>query len=198
MGNIYFTSDFHLFHNKDFIYSDRGFNNIGEMNRALIENLWRTINYDDDLYILGDLMLNEPDTGAVLEEIPGIIHIITGNHDTDKRIEVYKSARNVASVDTAKIIKVGKYRFYLSHYPTLTANVHKPMKDNLISLHGHTHQQNNFLFADNPFVYHVGVDSHDLMPITVEQIIEDIKEQIDYLKKEGETNAQISFNTNYS
>ena len=57
MGNIFLTSDLHFGHNKEFIYKVRGFNSIEEMNEAIIERWNSVVNNDDDVYVLGDLML---------------------------------------------------------------------------------------------------------------------------------------------
>lgn len=35
---IYFTSDLHFGHDKDFIYKSRGFNSIGDHDNTIIEN----------------------------------------------------------------------------------------------------------------------------------------------------------------
>lgn len=48
---IYFSSDLHLNHAKDFIYKPRGFNNIFTMNETIIKNFNQIITYDDDLYL---------------------------------------------------------------------------------------------------------------------------------------------------
>lgn len=64
--------------------------------------------------------------------------------------------------------------FYLSHFPTLTANLNdKNIKQCVINLFGHTHQQTNF-YEDRPYMYHVGVDSHNSTPILLDDIIEEI------------------------
>ena len=44
----------------------------------------------------------------------------------------------------------------------------------VINLFGHTHQTTNF-YNDNPYMYHVGVDSHDCYPVLLEDILESIK-----------------------
>ena len=36
---IYFTSDFHFAHKKPFLFEPRGFSNVEDMNRTIIENL---------------------------------------------------------------------------------------------------------------------------------------------------------------
>ena len=69
-----------------------------------------------------------------------------------------------------------KYSIYMSHYPTLTANFdEKHFSQHVINLHGHTHQRTNWLQLDNPFMYHVGVDSHNNTPVHIDEILVDIK-----------------------
>ena len=108
----------------------------------------------------------------------GRIHIIIGNHDTDTRIALYKQCKNVVSIDYALRKKIGKYHFWLSHYPTITANYddNKPWAKHMINIYGHTHQKSKF-YADNPYMYCVCLDAHDNMPVSLEQIIEDVKEK---------------------
>ena len=72
------------------------------------------------------------------------------------------------------MIKYKKMNFYLSHFPTLTANLSdKSIKQCVTNLFGHTHQQTNF-YEDRPYMYHVGVDSHNSTPILLDDIIEEI------------------------
>jgi len=53
-----------------------------------------------------------------------------------------------------------------------------------LNLYGHTHQRTNF-FEDRPYMYHVGVDSHDCYPVSLDKVIEDmnlkVKECIEML-----------------
>ena len=76
----------------------------------------------------------------------------------------------------ADVIKYNKINFYLSHYPTFTSNLEKGnnIREHVVNLFGHTHQQTNF-YNDIPFMYHVGVDSHNCTPVLIDDIIEDIK-----------------------
>ena len=63
----------------------------------------------------------------------------------------------------------------MSHYPTMTANLEKEtLKACLINLYGHTHQKSNF-YNDIPYMYHVGVDSHDCRPVLLDDAIEEMK-----------------------
>lgn len=63
---IYITSDFHFSHNRDFIYESRGFTCVEDMNKTIVKNWNSIINKDDDVYILGDLMLNDDEEGLRL------------------------------------------------------------------------------------------------------------------------------------
>jgi len=185
---IYLTSDLHFNHDREFIYKPRGFDSVWDMNRALIENYNDTVSYDDDVYILGDLMLGGPDRMKdglnLLSQLKGNIHIVRGNHDTDIRWEAYLNLHNVVEVDNAIYLKYKGFHFYMSHFPTFTANLEKEtLKQCTINLYGHTHQQTNF-YNDIPFMYHVGVDSHKNFPVSLDNAIVDMYAQIDKCKKQ--------------
>ena len=79
----------------------------------------------------------------------------------------------------AYVIKHGKQSIYLSHYPTLTANYSsdRHFSQNVINLHAHTHQKTNFLNPANPFMYHVGVDSHNCTPVHIDEVMADIRQR---------------------
>lgn len=176
---IWFTSDTHFYHNKEFLWGGRGFNSPDEMVEKFIQNWNSVVKPNDEVYHLGDVMLNDDTQGMMyLENLKGKIHIIRGNHDTDTRVEKYKQLNNVVEITYATIIKYGKTHLYLCHYPTLTANYDddKPWHKNLVNLFGHTHQQENF-YNNNPYMYHVGVDSHNGKPIEIEEILEEIRQK---------------------
>ena len=174
---IFFTSDLHLNHNKEFIYQARGFKTIWDMNREIIERYNSLINQDDDVYILGDLILGGPDRMedglSLLKQLKGNLHIVRGNHDTDKRWEEYGKLYNVVECENAIYLKYNGYHFYLSHYPTLTGNydINRPLKAQLINICGHTHTKDKFNDIALSPIYHVEVDAHDCFPVSIEQII---------------------------
>lgn len=167
---IWFTSDLHLNHNKDFIYKARGFNTITTMNWSTLFRLKKKVKPEDDLYILGDIALGElEDVKLYLKLIPGKVHFIIGNHDTNRKIKYYEEIGWI-NEGYATVLRKGKWRFYLSHYPTLTANYDDDEKHlPLINLFGHTHQKNIF-WNDNKYMVNVGVDAHDCAPIELSEI----------------------------
>ena len=177
---IYITSDLHFNHDKFFCYVPRGFQSVEEMNNAIVKRWNAVITDEDDVYILGDLMLNDIDGGMeLLESLNGRLHIIFGNHDTGTRQELYKNAKNVVEVcGYATVIKYKKYNFYLSHYPALTSNhdIDKPLKARVINLCGHSHTEDRFADMDKGLIYHCEMDAHNCEPVLIDDIIWDIKD----------------------
>ena len=182
MNNIYVTSDLHFCHKREFLYQPRGFKNEYEMGQAIIKNFNEIIDWTDDLYILGDVMLNDNDTGIkLLNQLPGQhIYIIPGNHDTTTRLELYKQQPRIEVLGLAEIIQYEGYRFYLSHYPTFTTNFNddKKMKARLLSLSGHTHSKEIWQPAC-PSSYNVALDAHNNYPCNLADILMSFKEVFD-------------------
>ena len=148
------------------------------MNETLIERHNSLVDPDDRVFVLGDLMLGpDKEAGlALIEKMNGRKIVIAGNHDTMARRAAYLPY--VTIVHDALLIKEKGYYFYLSHYPTLTANLEKEsLKQCTLNLFGHTHQTTNF-YNDMPFMYHVGVDSHNCYPVSIEQVIQDMNDKV--------------------
>jgi len=131
---IYFTSDLHFCHNKPFLYEPRGFNSIEEHDETVIKNWNSVITNDDEVYILGDLMLNDNENGIKkLQQLKGKIHIVLGNHDSSVRQDIYKVLFN--EVSYATMIKIDKQHYFLTHFPSLCANYDdKPYHNHIINL----------------------------------------------------------------
>lgn len=180
MSRIYLTSDFHFGHDKDFLYGPRGFDNIYDHDKCIIQ-LWNEIVNDDDLvYVLGDLMLKDNEYGTkCFNQLKGFKEIIIGNHDTNNRLAFYPHLRGVIDVKYADVFKYGQYSFYVSHYPTITSShdYPKPLNHRMLNLCGHTHTNDKFTDWDKGFIYHCELDAHCMKPISIEQIITDIEEK---------------------
>lgn len=179
MGNIFATSDLHLGHNKDFVWGARGFKSIEEHDAEIIKRWNEVVTAEDDVYVLGDLMLGDNAAGiAKLKQLNGNIHIIYGNHDTNNRQTMYATElpNRFEICGFATTLKYKKKSFYLSHYPTLTANMDDNSHTMVHNLYGHTHQVVNF-YEGNPAMYHVGVDSHNCYPVLLDDIITEIEKR---------------------
>ena len=181
---IYITSDFHFGHDKDFIYQPRGFSSVDEMNKAIFDNYIATIKPDDDIYILGDVLVGNALTlneGIdLLNQLPGHIHLVRGNHDSNVRWSAYQErcTWDLVEASNSTYIHYKKYHFYLTHYPTITSNndYDKPLKQRLLNICGHSHSLDKWADADKGYIYHVEVDAHDCYPVLLDDIIEDFKQ----------------------
>ena len=173
----YFTSDLHIGHDKDFIYKSRGFSSIEEHDIGILKRWNSVITNEDNVYILGDLCLgNEKEWNKIFYNLNGKEKtFIVGNHDTNNKIDKYVFDYNMIYAGLATLYKYSKkYNFYLSHYPTITTNFDDTKKYPIINLFGHTHQKSKF-FDGNPYMYNVALDAHNCTPVSIEQIIKDIK-----------------------
>ena len=167
---IWLMSDLHIGHDRDFLWAKRGFPNVQEHNETILNNIKTCVGENDEFYILGDLTLGDLDAAAnYLRQIPGHVHVILGNHDTERRIEFYQSLG--WDVQFSTVIRWDKYRFYLSHYPTNTSN---PGEEYLslatINIYGHTHQSEAWE-ATAPFSYCVCPEANYNRPIEISNLI---------------------------
>ncbi len=177
---IYVTSDFHFNHQNPFIYESRGFDSVEEMSKILVHNYNEIITPEDDVYILGDNLLGGPENLEngidTMRWLKGKLHLIRGNHDTNKKWEAYKTLYNVVEMENSLYLKYEGYHFYLSHFPTLCSNYDdKGLKHCIINLCGHSHTRDKFVDMDKGLIYHCEVDCQNNMPVSIEQIIKELK-----------------------
>jgi calcineurin-like phosphoesterase family protein len=155
MSEIFFTSDLHLGHNKPFLYEPRGFRSIEEHDSTIVKNWNDVVKPDDIVFILGDLIVGDDRQGSIekLNQLNGKLVFCRGNHDTDSKMCDYVDKCNnidcsiMGNETYANIIKIGKWSFYVCHYPTMIGdfNFIKPGHKKFC-LHGHTHSDDKFQF----------------------------------------------------
>ena len=182
---IWFTSDWHIGHDKDFCYKPRGFSSPEEMDTAILERCNEVVTPNDELWILGDLAMS-----GLVSEWDRVftslncknVHYLQGNHDTDNKMDRYDQIYKFEYHGYADVLKYSKHKtFYLSHYPTIVSNYGEE-KRFFWNLSGHTHSRN--IFYSNLYkVYNVAVDAHNCYPVSIEQIIKDIEEKEKELKE---------------
>lgn len=150
--NVYFTSDFHLFHNNILKLDNRPFDNLDEMHKV-IEESWNEVVKSQDIVIyLGDLSFAKKRDEQVVEELlyslNGTIHYVMGNHDDyrvipkNKRFESiqdYLELRLTHMVDGKRVETL----FCCMHYPIYSWN--KAHHGSYL-IHGHCHMN---LFDDD-------------------------------------------------
>lgn len=173
MSQIFFCSDTHFNHNKPFLYEPRGFTSIEEHDAAIIKNWNEVVANNDIVYVLGDVMMgNDYDLAQEkLRQLNGTLVIFNGNHESDRKLAAYKKLPNVKLAGWSTVIKYGKWRFYLSHFPTMVDNFDE--KHKFYCLHGHTHDRNKYQFIKN-CCYNVALDAQGNTPVSIDQVKEDL------------------------
>lgn len=140
---IFFWSDTHFNHNKEFVWGVRGFKSATEHTDELIHRINSTVKENDILFHLGDFCLNS--TWEQFEDIIdkikcSNIYYISGNHNSRiKQLQKDPSHRLYK-----KINFLGHYReciingqkVVLSHYPIYSWNA---MGKESWMIHGHEH-----------------------------------------------------------
>lgn len=177
MSKIWITSDLHFGHDREFIWGARGYSSVEEMNAKQLEKFNSVVSDEDEVWILGDLVLGDIEGGlALLKQLKGKIHVCLGNHDTSRREQVYRDMG--WDVQLCARLKYKQLSFYLSHCPTLTGNGEdeKALWQQVWNLCGHNHVTDSFYHMRQGLsIYHVEVDAHNDYPILLDDIIEQIK-----------------------
>lgn len=184
MPKIWLISDWHFNHDREFVWKPRGFQSIQEMNEAIIQRHNSVVAPEDTVFVLGDCALGGGDETTLqankelIEQLNGHLIIVRGNHDTDRRVDMYSSCKNVdVAGEYARMVKYKKYHFYISHFPTMTSNLEKEtLHQCTLNIYGHTHQTTKF-YEDRPYMYCVCADAHNCTPVLLDDIISDMKQK---------------------
>ena len=159
---VFFTSDTHFCHANVIEYSQRPFNDIDEMNEALIRN-WNAVVPNDGI----------------------VFHLILGNHDL--RMAQHDVMARFASVLLESRIHVGTRWIWLNHFPML-CYAHERWDWQLFG-HIHTNPRNNNVMSLErmgmlmPNQYDVGVDNNNFTPVSFRQLEEIIQYQVETGKR---------------
>jgi calcineurin-like phosphoesterase family protein len=177
--NTYFTSDVHFGHNnilKKFCPDTRQGVDVDDMNRIIIHNWKKQVRPEDHVWLLGDIFfINDVNICAnILRQLPGILHLVYGNHDKIIRNNQYLQDFFTECVEWADIMlkPPGMYsntrdqRVILHHYPTYEW---KDMHKGAFHLYGHIHSK--YGLEEHPFVtgraMDAGIDSRPNKDMTL-------------------------------
>lgn len=195
MTRIHYWSDLHLGH--DFVAKLRGFQDSTDIGISAstwhdlqILEAWREhVHPNDHIWILGDISggRSEDDALAFISEMPGIKHLISGNHDSVASIhrnawkQQTKFLEVFASVQDFARHKVQGVNFLLSHYPYTGDHGDRAdryaeyrLQDTGIPLvHGHIHDRwDQETTTKGTPMLNVGVDHWMSRPANTEDIID--------------------------
>lgn len=169
-------SDTHFGHANIIRHAERPFRTLGEMDDTLINNWNEAVREGDTVYHLGDF--SGPPMNRRIEEIAERLHgriiLIAGNHDRVTPRIAAAFAR-VSGPQRLPSPVNGVPGVVLSHVPLHSAGTDEPRRVQVIgNLHGHIHQRT----SPTPHHCNVCVEHTRYRPITLEEAIERLAEQI--------------------
>ena len=170
---LYFTSDLHLGHANVIEFSHRPFEDVEQMNEALIRNINDRVRVGDELYVLGDFAYRiKMDRQRELREQIRCkhVHLVPGNHDRDWTAFEYGGVFIVEPpVFTLK--REDGHKLALCHYPMMDW---PGLRQGAIHLHGHIHsgpEYNEWNREMRLLRYDVGVDANGYAPVSLEEVL---------------------------
>lgn len=191
MSSVWFSSDFHLLHH--FLAVIREIKDDDEHSELIIENWNKLVKSDDQAWIQGDLSLKKPAEYAHLfRRLNGKKHIIWGNHDYGSGMhrDSYKFYQDyldmgVLSMHDFARRKIDGQNVLLSHYPYSGDHTegerftqYRLADEGLPLLHGHVHSKDQVTRSfKGTLQIHVGLDAWDMKPVSMNQVIQILKEQ---------------------
>jgi calcineurin-like phosphoesterase family protein len=162
MSNIFFISDTHFGHVgvTQFLREDgtklRPWDNIEEMDEALVFNWNSVVNPKDKVYHLGDVVINRKHLKTLLR-LNGEKVLVKGNHDIfriNEYLEHFKDVRGYHILDN----------LIMSHIP-----IHPDSRGRFRgNIHGHLHANT----VGDPWYYNVSVEQINYTPIPFETVRE--------------------------
>lgn len=139
MAKVFFTSDLHFGH-KNLCENLRNMT-YEESDELIIRNWNKVVSKKDIVYILGDIVMENPSNLVTLKQLKGIIRVIGGNHDDRK---VCKTLNDMGIIVMGCLHYKG---FICTHIPVHPSELGK---DKFIgNIHGHIHLGETFKTDEN-------------------------------------------------
>ena len=155
----FFTADMHFGHAGARALYRRPFATVAEMDAAMVQRWNDAVGPDDEVWHLGDFAVRHPDPAAVLAQLHGRKHLVTGNNDPDG----VRALPGWASVSPYMELHVDGTDLVLCHYAFRTW---RGMSRGALNLHGHSHGR----LRAQTRQFDVGVDARDFRPITLKEL----------------------------
>ena len=171
----FFTADLHFGHKEIIDFCNRPFENVADMNNALIDNWNARIGNKDHVYVVGDVYYGGRDGAGVdeaieiVKQLNGILHLVAGNHDFPylKNMEYHYL---FADVDQIRYLKHGDEHIFLCHYPMAEWSGYFRGSWHI---YGHVHNAKNTAYEymkNQERALNAGVDICDFMPVTFDEL----------------------------
>lgn len=187
----YWTSDLHLGHARIIELCSRPFSDTDEMNETLISNINDTCGPDDELWVLGDVVMGKfTETIQLLGLIKARLIMVAGNHDRvhaayrlssskkDEASRLYSQYFEQVHVDGLDVVRLeGEVPVAVNHFPYPGGgDSHgedrytdlRPVDRGLPLLCGHVHQA----WRVQGRQFNVGVDVNEFRPVAESVVTE--------------------------
>jgi len=158
--NIWITSDTHFYHSRIISseLEDRPFDDMNDMNEAIVDNWNSLVHPKDIIFHLGDVSLGRAqDTRDICNSLNGLKVLVYGNHDYQRTVSFWQKAGFVYI--SKKPIDLGAV--ILSHEPL------KEVPDEVFNIHGHTHSKIRKVSERH---INVSMDVTDFKPVLLENL----------------------------
>lgn len=139
---------------------ERPWDNVDEMNEAIISNWNKTVGTKDKVIVLGDFVINRSIL-SIADRLNGVKELVMGNHDTMRASEYLVYFKEVCGVKV-------KDDLVMSHIPLHPSCVIPRYKGNV---HGHLHSKS--LNDKNYFC--VSMEQIGYTPISWEHVVDYFK-----------------------
>ena len=140
----------------------RPWDDVNEMDEALIRNWNETVRPDDRVYLLGDVTFTAANMKKYIPRLMGRIVLVPGNHEPTKMRKYFDLFDDVRGY-------VQRKGFIMSHIPIHPGSLGRWG----LNIHGHTH--NNFVQDENghrdPRYVCVSVEQIDYRPVELTQLL---------------------------
>jgi len=172
-GRIFFISDTHFDHARIIELCHRPFDNVEQMNAAMVENWNSVVGSGDIVYHGGDFAFsrNRGRVTELLRRLNGTKHLIQGNHDH----EVVRKAKGWNSVQLRRNIKVLPAQIVIDHYPI---EIWDKRHYGSIHLFGHIHEKT--CEKETELRHNISVDFNEFIPVSLEQIVSIMEARIGF------------------
>lgn len=162
---IFFISDTHFGHANIIRFANRPFDNLKQMDEALLSNWNETVGVGDLVYHLGDVYFDEGH--KVFHRVHGTVELIMGNHDkvTDKPL--YTRCNKIHWWKRF-VTPNPNHNFLISHAPLHESglqNFNEPDHP-YMNVHGHIHNNES---PSGPYI-NISVEKTGYKPIHIDEL----------------------------
>lgn len=187
---LWFTSDTHFGHANIIKFCNRPFDDVDQMNEAIIDNWNHVVGPDDIVFHLGDVALGPWEKwDSLLTRLNGYKILVVGNHDRifahekqrmrERFIPLYNGWFDEAYNNYPELNLSDGTTVNLSHFPyegdSHDGDRFEDMRlpdEGVTLLHGHTHSDNVLSRSSKGTLQiHVGMDAFGYTPVSEDQII---------------------------